>query len=416
MMIRRRRALLTLWFKARPGLVLTVLETFLSYAVSGCLSNRYVIPPQELARLARLPPQTRADRVLVVQALGDRRSDAIAFGATAAQPPGIQPDPAQPDAYGEGPSPAAIVGVEVGVNILAGPPGPPGLYPGPHPSPGFDRSWPAAGSIAGRAPAPASRPSGGTRPWAGGGGRSGSLAKTGAGGRDESAIFAIIMVVLAVLAVAGLAVTEGARYDGAVQMYAGQPVHLTHASGAEWVVALGDLMPADAEQSVKAEVMDDEGWGLRTLGRRPLDRQGFAFKLDMGYLRSLCPCSSGAGVGSDIQFGYFPHHRLGVLANLSLGGDDHFERHAIAGELQWFPLDLGRFYLGAFGHAGVQYAKDSSAGWRSGPALGAGLILELSVTTRLTLMVRGDWTAAHTAPDGAGWSDTVQVTGGLAVY
>jgi len=36
-----------------------------------------------------------------------------------------------------------------------------------------------------------------------------------------------------------------------------------------------------------------------------------------------------------------------------------------AGEVQWFPLDLWRFHLGAFGHGGVQYAKDLSPGWRT---------------------------------------------------
>jgi len=59
-------------------------------------------------------------------------------------------------------------------------------------------------------------------------------------------VIAIIIVAVAVLAAAGLAVTEGLRYDGAVQMFVGQPVHLTDVAGAERVVALGDLVPADA--------------------------------------------------------------------------------------------------------------------------------------------------------------------------
>ena len=49
----RRRALLVPRCKASPGLVLAVLGTFFSYASSGCLSNRYLIPQQELARLKR---------------------------------------------------------------------------------------------------------------------------------------------------------------------------------------------------------------------------------------------------------------------------------------------------------------------------------------------------------------------------
>jgi hypothetical protein len=229
------------------------------------------------------------------------------------------------------------------------------------------------------------------------------------------------MVAVAVLAVAGLAVTEGIRYDGAVQMFAGQPVHLTNAAGEQRVVALGDLVPADAVQSVSAEVMDDEGWGLRRLDRRPLDRKGLTFKVDVGYLRSIGARDSVAGVGSNIQLGYFPHHRLGALASFSLGGGNDsqgrtFERDSIAGELQWVPLDLWRFHLGGFGHAGVQWANDSSAGWRNGAAFGAGLILEISLATRLSLVARGDWTTAHTAPAGSGWADTIQITGGLAIY
>jgi hypothetical protein len=222
--------------------------------------------------------------------------------------------------------------------------------------------------------------------------------------------------VVAVLAFAGLAGSEGARYDGAVQMFAGQPVHLTNAAGGELVAPLGDLAPADAAQAVSAEVMDDEGWGLRRLGRRPLDREGFALKFDVGYLRSICSCAPGAGVGSNIQFGYFPHHRVGVLADVSLAGEGSFQRDSIAGELQWFPLELWRFYLGAFGHGGVQYAKDPDAGWRNGMAFGAGLILEFSLSTRLTLMLRSDWTTAHNTSRGTAWADSVQVTAGLAIY
>jgi hypothetical protein len=232
---------------------------------------------------------------------------------------------------------------------------------------------------------------------------------------------AIIMVAVAVLAAAGLAVTEGVRYDGAVRMLAGQPVHLKDAAGDERVVALGDLVPADAAQSVSAEVMDDEGWGLLRIERRPLDRQGFAFKVDVGSLQSLCACYSAAGFGSNIQFGYFPHRRLGLLANLSLGGGSDalgktFQRHSISGEAQWFPLDLWRLHLGTFAHGGVQLAKETDVPSRNGPAFGAGLILEIALTTRLALMARGDWTTARTAPDSSGWADTFLVTGGLAIY
>jgi len=427
--------------KASPGLVLAVLGTFFSYASSGCLSNRYLIPPQELARLAQLPPQTRGDKVFIVQALGVRRGEALdpappAAPAATVPPPQPYPsppntdtwvDPAQAppsDAYPEAPPAEEDPGVQVGVGIVLGPDGLPGPHPGHGRPPGAAGVKSAGGSVPGtpRYPPPP-RPATAARPSTGGGGPFPSLGGGGGGGggKDEIVVIAIIIVAVAVLAAAGLAVTEGLRYDGAVQMFVGQPVHLTDVAGAERVVALGDLVPADAAQSVSAEVMDDEGWGLRFLNRRPLDRKGFAFKVEVGSLRSLCACYSAAGFGSNIQFGYFPHHRLGLLANLSLGGGSDplshtFQRHSVAGEVQWFPLDLWRFHLGAFGHGGVQYAKDLSPGWRTGPAFGGGAILEISLTTRLTLMARGDWTTARTAPDGTSWSDSAQITGGLAIY
>ena len=34
---------------------------------SGCAANSYRIPPDELARLARLPPEARGQRVRVIQ-------------------------------------------------------------------------------------------------------------------------------------------------------------------------------------------------------------------------------------------------------------------------------------------------------------------------------------------------------------
>ena len=437
----RRRTLLLPRCKASPGLALAVLGTFFSYASSGCLSNRYLIPQQELARLAQLSPQTRGDKVFVVQALGDRRGEALEPAPPAAPAPPATVLPAQPypsppdsdvwtdptqappaDAYPEAPPAEEDPGVQVGVGIILGPDGLPGPHPGHGRPPGAAGVRSAGGSVPGapRYPPP-SRPATAARPSTGGSGTFPSLGGGGGGGKDDMIVIAIIIVAVAVLAAAGLAVTEGLRYDGAVQMFAGQPVHLTDTSGAERVVPLGDLVPADAAQSVSAEVMDDEGWGLRFLNRRPLDRKGFAFKVDVGSLQSLCACYSAAGFGSNIQFGYFPHHRLGLLANLSLGGGTDplghtFQRHSISGEMQWFPLDLWRFHLGAFGHGGVQYAKDLSPGWRTGPAFGGGAILELSLTTRLTLMARGDWTTARTAPDGTSWSDSAQITGGLAIY
>jgi hypothetical protein len=398
----RRRPLLLPRLKASPTLGLAVFGLFLSYASSGCLSNRYTIPPQELARIVKLAPESRGNQVFVVQAQGERRAEAI--------------DPDAPvatfsDAVYAG-EPFVDLGLQVGVNLTAGVVG--GGGP-PHSGGG----WRSSGGGASHPSVPPPAP---WRSSRGGSSSSHSSGSSGGSGLGEAAAAVVIIVIaVIVLAAAGFAVNEGVRYDGAVQMFVGQPVHLKDSSGGERVVALGDLVPADAAQSVEAEVMDDEGWGLRFIGRRPLDRKGFAFKMDMGSIRSLCPCYSAAGFASDIQFGYFPHQRLGLLLNLTLGGGSDalgntFSRHSISGEAQWFPLNLWRFHLGAFGHGGVQVASESNSDSRTGPAFGGGLLLEIALTTRLALMARGDWTTARTAPDGTNWADTTLITGGLAIY
>jgi len=387
--------------RASPALGLAVLASFFSYTLSGCLSSSYVIPPQELARITQLPPDSRGDRVLVVQGVGERRSEEI-------EPlPAGYPPPADHDALVD-------LGVEVAVDLPVGAGGHAG-----HPTGG---NWRGQGGSFRGSPVHAAPPPGPAH--SSGGGFHGSHHSGNSGGDDVGSVLAavvIILVAVVVLAAAGFAVNEGLRYDGTVQMAPGQPVHLKDADGIEREVALGDLVPADAGQSVAAEVMDDEGWGFRRLGRRPLDRKGFAFKVDMGSLQSLCACYSAVGFASNIQFGYFPHQRVGLLANLTLGGGSDslgntFQRHSIAGEAQWFPLNLWRLHLGMFGHAGVQIAKESDSLTRTGPAFGGGLILEIALTTRLALMARGDWTTARTAPDGTSWADTTLFTGGLAIY
>ncbi len=180
------------------------------------------------------------------------------------------------------------------------------------------------------------------------------------------------------------------------------------------------LTPADVASSKEALVKDDETFGFRFDHRRALDRKGLAFKVDFGSLDSLCTCYSAAGLASNIQFGYFPHHRFGLLGTLTLGGgkndlDQTFQRHSANLEAQFFPLEWWHFHLGGFGHGGVQVARDE-LGTRTGQAWGGGAILEFSLTTRLALTGRVDYTIARTAPDGQSWAQMTTFTGGLAIY
>jgi hypothetical protein len=204
-------------------------------------------------------------------------------------------------------------------------------------------------------------------------------------------------------------------------MRAEQPVHLVDAQGSHQVVPLSDLLSTHVAPGVEAEVWGHEGGRLRRLARRPLDRKGFAFKVDVGSVQAFCAtCYSVLGFAGDLQFGYFPHHRAGLLATASLDRGVYalgrtFQRHTFGLEAQLFPLSLWRLHLGGFGHGGWQIGKKENDKYQTGPAFGGGVILEFALTTRMTLMARADWTRANNAPEG-GWVSSQIFTAGLAVY
>jgi hypothetical protein len=386
---------------------LVVGGAYLSFAC-GCFSNAYVIPKTELSRLATLPPSQRGARVHVVQELGSRQEWAVDNGDAVSEQT-YATEFAGYDHSGD----TVDAALDVAVNL---PPGGGSARPfttlaGPR-SPG-PRTWaPTSGR---------SRPqAGGTSSSGGGNLNLDHIGGGGGGGGDELAIFAIVLVAVAVMAAAGLAVTEGLRYDGFVQLHPEQPVHLKDRGGSQRTVPLASLTVADVAAGNKAVVMDDEIYGFRFADHRSLDREGFAFKVDMGSLSSLCSCYSAAGFASNIQVGYFPHHRAGLLATLTLGGgtsalDHTFQRHSANVEAQVFPLSWWRLHLGAFGHGGMQVARDE-LGSRTGPAWGGGGILEIALTTRLALAGRVDYTIARTAPEPGDWASTSTVTAGIAIY
>lgn len=402
-----RRDLLRHKLQSRPALVLGVFAAFLSYACAGCLSNEYVIPKQELVRLSQTPPEVRGEHVLVLQDTGDRRGPALQPGAPAQPVPNYDNGPVVVDN-----DPGVHMGVIIGIDA-----GPRYHHMGPPPP----RPGSFHGTPGGAAPVPPPRPSGSAVSKApSGGGSHGSVGKSAG---DDLAAIAVIAVVVAMALAVSFAATEGARYDGVVQMSPWQPIHLKMLGQPEQVVALGDLQPDQAAAALNGKVMDDEGWGMNRLERRPLDRKGMTFKFDVGGLQTLCNCYSASGLGSHIQLGYFPHHRFGVLASLALAGGtddlgDTFTRHTLNMEAQWFPLNLSILHLGGFGHVGQQFASDSVGGTRTGLALGAGGIVELALTTRLALMFRADWTTAQIgrSPGGDSWNSSMLWTGGLAIY
>jgi hypothetical protein len=378
-----------------------VSATYLSLASVGCVSSAYVIPKPELQRLAALPPSQRGAAVHVIQRLGSREGDAI-------DNPDAVPRPAYENEFADYDGRS---GDDVGAADMMAPWIGPGGFPMPLPYADRGR-WRASG--------PRSRPhasstggGGWNFPTGGGGGGGGS-------GGDGLLILVVVVVAVAVMAAAGLAVTEGLRYDGLVQLHPRQPIHLKHPDGGDYLIPLADLTAVDVGASQEAVVMDDQAYGFRFDHRRPLDRKGLAFKVDFGSLSSLCACYSATGFASNIQFGYFPHHRVGLLGTLTLGAGtnsagDLFQRHSANIEMQYFPLDWWRLHLGIFGHGGRQEARDE-LGARTGAAWGGGATLELALTTRLALTGRMDYTVARTAPNDQGWAGTSMVSAGLAIY
>ena len=396
---------------SRPLVALVVSVAYLALSTTGCVSNEYVIPRQELNRLSLLPPSQRGARVHVVQSLGSGGDLSTDSGQ-------VMSDRDYADEFTAYDQPTAVSepgDVRLDINLPLNVGGGSGRTHGST-APGLSgkggRGWGV------RAPSSGGTPSSGSR--GSGGGGNFNFSGGGGGGGDDLAVFAIIVVAVAILAAAGLAVTEGLRYDGVVQLHPEQLVHLKGAEGAERTVPLAALTPADVASTREVLVMDNEGYGFRFDHRRPLDRKGFAFKVDLGSLESLCTCYSAAGLASNIQFGYFPHHRFGLLGTLTLGGGTNalnqtFQRHSANIEAQVFPLQLWRVHLGAFGHGGKQVASDEF-GSRTGAAFGGGAILELALTTRLALTGRMDYTLAHTSPVDQAWASSTTLTAGLAIY
>ncbi len=371
-----------------PGIVTL---TLVAYASSGCLANHYRIDRTELERLTTLPPASRGAGVRVVQALGSNREPGLYH-----RPPPPPPSPS--------PLPQADTRVSVEVDVdIAGP---------------FLRGTSRRSREMIRT-APTRTRSGHVSGWGGDIGNVGP-SSGGGGNNDAMVVVAVLLIAVALFAVAGLAVSEGLRFEGEVAVPPYQPIHLENQAGLERVVSLWDLQLGDLDPAVSATMIEGEAQpGPAYLVRAPLDRRGATFKVDIGGLSTVLDDWTITGVASNIQLGYFFHQRYGLLANLSLGlASDPFDkplaRHSLGIEAQGFPVDFGRLHLGAYLGGGRLLSTDANDNFVTGPSFGAGALVEVALTTRLALMVRGGWTFAGIS--GHNWFRTGTVTAGLAIY
>ncbi len=377
-----------LWNGGRSAAAsLVTIAAFLPLAV-GCTSNEYVIPHEELARLAATPPPQRGARVRVVQELGDRRADPVPMTVPAVPP--RDPELAEDPATGE------RVDVQISVN--------------------GDGSSSAGG--------PRAHASGGGSFHGGGRGHGVSVghgAGHGGGGNGDAALIVLIVVIAVVVAV-GLVSSEGVRFDGFAAMSAAQPVHLRAADDRQATLPIADLTPDWVAATVEAKVMDDEGYGIQRLDGAPLDRRGGVFKLDTGTIAFNAAGTASVGPAMNVQAGVFFTRRIGLVASLGLagasagGGGGLIPRHALALELQTFPLQAGRFHLGLFANGDMALSEriaDGALVAMSGPSVGGGILSELDVTSRMALTLRAAGTVAKLDET---WTPAALLTAGVAVY
>jgi hypothetical protein len=443
----------------RAAISLVTLAFFAPIA-TGCISNEYVIPRDELRRLAVTPPEQRGQRVHVIQDLGSRRMDAIPTdGPNWPQAaPWPQPYAEPPPEETETRDTDVALGLHGNIYIAPGghhhhlhsggnipttggaqawrgsPPTGPGMTPA-------GGSWqgkpPSGGAISGWRGAPPGSSGGGSSSWRGvpasgsgrgssGGGSLGNIGSGGGGGNGGEAmvVLAVVLAVIAVVMTVSLVGSEGIRFDGMAQMSPWQPVHLKQRGGGELVIALGDLSPVAIEGAVEAKVMDDEGYGIRTLDHLRLDRRWApTFKLDAGSMTFARSGTVRSGFISNMQVGLFVRPWLGLMLTAAVGGagDEYgatITRHVFGFEAQSLPLALGPVQLGGYVNVGAAAIASTATG--SGPvewgnAIGAGILGELQVTSRMALTLRAGANEAFFANSGT-TSPAATVTAGLALY
>ncbi len=320
-----------------------------SLLTGGCLSSSHRISKSELGNLAQVAPQVRGEKVRVVQALG-----------TSSNPP-----------HQEGVSGNTVVVVHSPIWVSG--------RPRRHNY--NDHRGSVGGSSAGSSAPSAPKSSGAS------GGSSGGLGKAKA---DSAKAW----IILAAVAAVGLAATEGARYDGWVRLHPMHPVHLYGPNGEYLVLPLAHIDAPTAAWADHAIVVDNEGpW--QTLGRAPLNRQGFTYSVFLGTGEiPIENYNADPGFAGHIQFGYFPTKQVGVQLDIGMAWtDDEFgntiyvSRNSL--ELQAFLAKAGPLHGGVFGQLGFAKRFDDGISTESSSSLaGGGALLQLDITTRLALTGR----------------------------
>ncbi|MBS1120903.1 MAG: hypothetical protein H6Q90_3131 [Deltaproteobacteria bacterium] len=304
----------------------------------GCAANSYQIPSSELRRLSMVPPETRGQRVRVIQELG-----------------------------GTEVAPAERVGPDTQIILI----------PNINFSPG---------------PRHHRRGGGGIGKIGGGSGGSGSDNKA-------AAIAVIVLAAVALVAVAGI---EGSRFDGYARLHPMHPVHLIGKDGQYAVMPLAWIDANTAAWTDKAVVRPTEGpWMQLDRAPLTRTGATYGMYAGTGTLRSAAG-ELGAGPAFTIQAGYFFNQQVGLMFDLMLGWRENtqlatlFESRYMA-ELQALPLQAGILHAGGYVGGGLAYRFEDSVnnGNNGSYALTGGGMLQLDINTRIALTARAGVTKAH---------------------
>jgi len=334
--------------------------------VTGCLTDSYAIRRDELARIAALPPENRGTHVRVTQQTSF--SDSYA-----------EPEPQLPPA--DGPNGVVIITGPSQIHQHHDP-----VHSGVGIAPAVARRQPARLSRGGGSSPGGARPGGATI-----GGGSSSAGK--GSDAEVAATIAVAALVVGTGAFSIAAMTEGPRFDGWAGIPSEQLIMLKPRGMAPYWVPLGDLTVEDAAHAEHAEVRPNNA---QLLERAPLDRVGVSTSLELG-ASALRSTNAGnyAGLMARYSLGGFPLQWLGLLGNagFSAGSDNGALFEGRLGlELRVQPLRLGRVHLGGYGDLGHSWLMHDISGGTArgqGAYYGAGGLLEIDLTTRLGLLLRG---------------------------
>jgi len=333
----------------------------------GCLQSTYHVRSDELARLATLPPEDRGERIRSVQELGTR------------------PDaPPADDVELHGPS--GVVPLLVAQRIhatrcqLVGCRG----VPAPTPTPVRLRATPVGGGGSGGV-------SSGSSGSSSSGGGSSSSSSSGDDSIGAAAILAVIASVAVAAGVVVVAATEGARHDGWIGVSMDHPIHL-YTNDGHWLSIPAFALEPELAEWADGAVIDASEGNLAELERAPLNRRGWT----LGFEGMLLGLEEGYGGGSRLSGGGFPHRLFGLQFFVDFALHDPLALVRYGAEASVFAPGLGRLHLGAYVQAANAVYRDVARDLRkAGFAASGGGLVQIELTTRLALQLRGGVWAGH---------------------